>query len=109
HALRSGRRGKSSRSMTRLVCFIESSSTGMYIIGAGGVLWMAYRFLRARRDLTVAQFKLEREHALVRRASAITVGGLLFEALIGVWAISPLGAPPLRHTRVSDSGTAPDA
>ena len=42
--------------MTSLVFFIESISTGLYIIGAGGVLWMAYRFLRARRDLTVAQF-----------------------------------------------------
>jgi len=89
--------------MTSLVFFIESISTGLYIIGAGGVLWMAYRFLRARRELALAQFKLEREHALVRRASAITIGGLLVESLVGVWAISALIAPTLREMRVGGS------
>jgi hypothetical protein len=88
--------------MTSLVFFIESISTGLYIIGAGGLLWMAYRFLRARRELAIAQFKLEREHALVRRASAITIGGLLVEFLIAVWAISTLVAPTLREIRVGD-------
>jgi len=65
---------------------------------------MTYRFLRARRELAVAQFKLEREHALVRRASAITFGGLLIEFVMGVWAISTLVAPTLRDIRVGEGG-----
>lgn len=95
--------------MTSLVFFIESIATGLYIIGAGGILWMAYRYLRARRELALAQFKLEREHALVRRASAITIGGLLVEFIVGVWAISTLVAPTLREIRVGEGGTDPGA
>lgn len=95
--------------MTSLVFFIESIATGLYIIGAGGLLWMAYRFLRARRELAVSQFKLEREHALVRRASAITIGGLMVEFLVGVWAISALVSPTLRQIRIGEGGTDPSA
>jgi len=95
--------------MTSLAFFIESIATGLYIIGAGGILWMGYRFLRARRELDVAQFKLEREHALVRRANAITFGGLLIEFVAGVWAISALVAPTLRDIRVGEGGDGPSA
>lgn len=95
--------------MTSLVFFIESISTGLYILGAGGILWMAYRLLRAQRDLAVAQFKLEREHALVRRASAITWGGLLIEFLVGVWAIATMVAPTLRDIRVGDHASGASA
>jgi hypothetical protein len=83
-----------------LVFFIEKIAFGLYILSAGGILAMAYRLQRARRDLTVAQFKLEREHALIRQASAITFGGLLVEFMIGVWAISNVMAPTLRDIRL---------
>jgi hypothetical protein len=92
-----------------LVFFIERISFGLYILSAGGLLWMAYRLQRARRELVVAQFKLEREHALVRQASAITIGGLLIEFAIGVWAVANLMAPTIRDIRLGedpDSGSA---
>lgn len=87
--------------MSSLVFFIETISSGLYILCAGGILWMLYRLQRARRDLALAQFKLEREQALVQRASAITLGGLLVEALLSVWAISTFVAPTLRDLRVA--------
>jgi hypothetical protein len=64
---------------------------------------MLYRLQRARRELAISQFKLEREHALVRRASAITFGGLLIELMIGVWAVANLMAPTLRDIRLGES------
>ncbi|MBN1680627.1 MAG: hypothetical protein JW966_10065 [Anaerolineae bacterium] len=93
--------------MASLVFFIERISFGLYILSTGGVLWMALRLHQARRDLTVAQFKLEREQALVRQANAITFGGLLVELLIGVWAVTNLVAPTLRDIQVGDTTTDP--
>lgn len=87
--------------MSSLVFFVETISSGLYILFGGGILWMAARLLRARRDLALAQFKLEREQALVRRASAITLGGLLVELLLSVWAISTFVAPELRDFSVT--------
>lgn len=86
--------------MTELVFFIEQISFGLYILSMAGLLWVAIRLSRARRDLTVAQFKLEREHAQVRQASAITFGGLLIEVIIGVWAITNVMAPTIRDIRL---------
>ncbi|WP_119072566.1 hypothetical protein [Aggregatilinea lenta] len=94
--------------MSSLVFFVETISSGLYILCGGGILWMAARLFRARRDLSLAQFKLEREQALVRRASAITVGGLLVELLLSVWAISMFVAPNLRDLRIT-GGAASDA
>ncbi len=87
--------------MTSFVFFIEQVSYGLYILSMAGILLVAVRLQRARRDLAVAQFKLEREHALVRQASAITFGGLLVEFMIGVWAITNVVAPTIRDIRVS--------
>lgn len=89
--------------MNSLLFFIETISTGLYILFGAGVLWMLYRLLRARRDLSLSQFKLEREQALVRRASAITLGGLMLEMLLSVWAISTFVAPTVRDLRLSDA------
>ncbi len=86
--------------ITSLVFFVEKIAFGLYILSAAGILLMAYRLQRARHDLTISQFKLEREHALVRQASAVTVGGLLIEFVIGVWAIANLMAPALRDIQV---------
>jgi hypothetical protein len=90
--------------MASFVFFIENISFGLYIISAGGILLMLFRLRRARRDLTLAQFKLEREQALVQQASAITFGGLLIEFVIAVWAVTNLMAPTLRDIR-SESGS----
>ena len=92
-----------------LVFFVEQIAFGLYILSAAGILLMAYRLHRARRELTLSQFKLEREHALVRQASAVTLGGLLIEFLIGVWAIANMMAPALRDIQVganAGAGTA---
>jgi hypothetical protein len=86
--------------MTSLAFFIEKIALGLYILSAGGILLMMHRLYRAQRDLTVAQFKLEREHALVRKAGAITWGGLFIEFLIGVWAVANMAAPTLRDIRL---------
>lgn len=91
--------------MTSLVFFIEQASFGLYILLMGGLVLMAYRLQRARRELAVAQFKLEREQAQVRQASAITWGGLLIEGIIAVWAITNVVAPTLRDIRVDDSAS----
>ncbi|HML24375.1 MAG TPA: hypothetical protein PKD09_22155 [Aggregatilinea sp.] len=91
--------------MNSLVFFVETISSGLYILCAAGILWMGARLLRARRDLALAQFKLEREQALVRRASAITLGGLLVEMLLSVWAISVFIAPEMRDLRVGGGTT----
>ena len=85
--------------MVSFVFFIERISFGLYILLASGILLMAYRLQQARRELSVAQFKLEREQALVRQASAITLGGLMIELMIGVWAIANLMAPTIRDIR----------
>jgi hypothetical protein len=81
---------------TSLVYSIESIALGLYLLCAGGILYMAYKLRRARHELAVSQFMLEREHALVRQANAITYGGLLIEFAIAVWAIANLMAPTLR-------------
>lgn len=91
--------------MTGFVFFIEKIAFGLYILSTGGILLMTYRLYQARRDLSVAQFKLEREHALVRQANAVTFGGLLIEFLVAVWAVANLVAPGLRDIRLgSESG-----
>ena len=89
--------------MTGLVFFIEQIAFGLYILTLGGLLYTAYRLNRARNELLLSQFKLEREHAQVRQASAITFGGLLVEFLIGVWAIANVMAPTLRDIRLDAS------
>ena len=91
--------------MSSLVFFVETISSGLYILFGGGIIWMAARLMRARRELALAQFKLEREQALVRRASAITLGGLLVELLLSVWAISTFVAPELRDLSISGSAS----
>ncbi|MBN1202746.1 MAG: hypothetical protein JXJ20_12910 [Anaerolineae bacterium] len=94
--------------MTSLIFFVEKIAFGLYILSAGAILLMVYRLRRARRDLVVAQFKLEREHAQVRQASAITFGGLLIEFVIAVWAITNLMAPTVRDIQIkSGPGTGP--
>lgn len=91
--------------MTSIVFFVERVATGLFLLGLGGLLFFANRLRQARSELRMAQFKLEREHALVRQANAITFGGLLLEALIAVWAISNMVAPTLRDIQVSgDTG-----
>lgn len=89
--------------MTSLAFFIERIAFGLYILSAGGILWMAYRLYAARRELSASQFKLEREHALVRQASAITLGGLLIEFAVAVWAIANLVAPTLRDLQTTSN------
>ncbi len=92
--------------MISLVFFIERISFGLYILSAGGVLFMAYQLQQARRELSVAQFKLEREQALVRQASALTFGGLLIEFMVAVWAIANLMAPTIRDIRTTPQDSA---
>lgn len=82
--------------MSSLVFFVEQISLGLYILSMGGILLMAYQLQRARHELAVAQFKLEREQAQVRQATAVTFGGLLIEIMIGVWAITNVMAPTVR-------------
>jgi hypothetical protein len=89
--------------MISLAFFIEKIAYGLYILSAGGIFVMAYRLQQARRELALAQFKLEREQALVKQASAITFGGFLIEFLVGVWAVANLVAPTLRDIRVGDN------
>lgn len=86
--------------ITSIVFFVEQVAFGLYILCAGGIVWMAYRLQQARRDLMIAQFRLEREHALARQASAITIGGLLLEALLSVWIVANLMAPTMRDIRL---------
>lgn len=88
--------------MISFVFLIERIAFGLYILSAGGILFMARRLQQARRDLAVSQFKLEREHALVKQANAITLGGLLIEFVIGVWAVAHLMAPTLRDMQVGE-------
>lgn len=85
-----------------LVYLIENIALGLYIASVGGILYMAQRLYRARRELSVSQFTLEREHALVRQASAITFGGLLVEFAIGVWAVANLMAPTVRDIELGE-------
>ncbi len=85
-----------------LVFLIEQIAPGLYIMSAGGVLLMVRRLIFARRDLVVSQFTLEREHALVKQASAITLGGLLFEFAIAVWAVANVMAPTIEDIRLGE-------
>lgn len=93
--------------MNSLVFFIENIAIGLYIISAGGILLMAYRLRRARRELALSQFKLEREQALVQQAGAVTLGGLLVELVIAVWAITHLMAPTLREMQLKVDAQGP--
>ncbi len=92
--------------MASLVFFVERIAFGLYILCAAGILLMAFRLFQARRELAVSQFKLEREHALVRQATAVTFGGLLLEIAVGVWAIANLMAPTIRDIRTGDETSA---
>jgi len=93
--------------LTGIVSAVENIALGLYILCMAGLLWMAYRLQRARHELAVSQFKLEREHALVRQASAITFGGLLIEVMIAVWAIANVMAPTIREIKVGSEDQGP--
>jgi hypothetical protein len=86
-----------------LVFFVERIAFGLYIMSMAGIVFMAYRLSQARHELSVSQFRLEREHALVRQSNAITFGGLLIEFAIGIWAIANLMAPTIRDIRLGES------
>jgi len=89
--------------IAEFVFFIKKIALGLYILSAGGILYMVYRLRQARHDLSASQFKLEREHALVRQANAITWTGLLIEFVLGVWAVANLMAPTVRDLRLRNS------
>jgi len=92
--------------MTSLAFFIEKIAVGLYILSAAGILVAAWKLRQARQKLVVAQFKLERELALNKQARVITMGGLLIEFVIGVWAVANMVAPTLREIQLGESGQA---
>ncbi|MBN1563839.1 MAG: hypothetical protein JXA10_08365 [Anaerolineae bacterium] len=85
-----------------LVFLIRDVARGLYIISMGGILFMALRLRGARRELSMSQFTLEREHALVKQANAITFGGLMIEFLIAIWAIANVMAPTIDDIQAGD-------
>lgn len=88
--------------LTSLVYSVEKIAMGLYLLSVAGIVLMAYRFQQARRELSVAQFKLERDIALVKRANAITFGLLLVEFMFAVWAIANLMAPTVRDIELGN-------
>ncbi|MBN1287824.1 MAG: hypothetical protein JXB47_20665 [Anaerolineae bacterium] len=91
--------------MDRLInffLFVDQNQIGIYALCAAGVLVVWFWRLRpARRDLARAQYELERELALNRRARAIDQLGVLILIILAVVAISRVVAPYLRANPVS--------
>ncbi|NDJ77654.1 MAG: hypothetical protein GYB65_15490 [Chloroflexi bacterium] len=85
------------------VYLVERVELGLYILAAGGLVWMILRLRSARRDLAVSQFRLERDIAQIKQARSITFSGLLIEFIIAVWAIANLTAPTVRDIRLGNS------
>ncbi len=85
--------------MTNLISiflFVDQYHVGIYAICAAGLLAVWGWLLRpAHRDLSRAQFELEREIALNRRARGIDFAGLLLLIILAVTAIDRVVVPYL--------------
>ncbi len=83
--------------MTSLVYLIEQLSRGVYLLCVLGILINFRRWLIAQRELSDAEFELERELGVRRQASAITWTLGLIEVILGIYAVANVIAPTLRN------------
>lgn len=96
--------------MTQIIFLIEQVATGIYLLCAIGVLINLRSLLIARRELSGAEFELERELGLRRQARATTWTLLLIEGMLAVFAISRVVAPTIRSDAAPAVGqNSPDA
>jgi hypothetical protein len=93
--------------LTQFVYLIETSSTGLYLLLVLVLLANLRTLMRSRADLHNAEFALERELSLRRRAGAVTRALFAVEALLAVYAITNVIAPTLRADALGLTGTAP--
>jgi hypothetical protein len=89
--------------MKQIVYFIEQTATGIYLICALIVLVKLRAWMFARRDLSNAEFELERGMALRKQASAITWVIATLEVILAVYAIAHVVAPTLRTDTVQQA------
>jgi hypothetical protein len=82
--------------MSSLVFLIEQIANGLYLLCGVGVLIGLRALFGARRELTIAEFELERELALRRQSGAITWTLIAIEVALAVYAIKTVVAPAMR-------------
>jgi hypothetical protein len=89
--------------MSSVVFFIEHNAIAICTLCGAGLLWWGWRLLGVRRELSQAQFELEREQALNKRARYIDLAGLCVLVILATVALAQVVAPYLRTT--STGGT----
>ena len=82
--------------MSSLVFLIEQIANGLFALCAIGLLFGLRGLLRARHDLSLAEYELERELAGRRQAGSITLTLALIEVTLAVFAITHVVAPTIR-------------
>jgi len=92
--------------MSSLVFLIEQIANGLYALCAIGLLFGVRGLLGARRDLSLAEYELERELAGRRQAGSITVTLAVIEVALAVFAIAHVIAPTIRAD-LTPGGQAP--
>lgn len=82
--------------------FVDQNQIGIYALCVAGLLVIWWWHLRpAQRELARAQYELERELALSRRARAFDLVGLLILIILAVVAITQVVTPYLRANPVN--------
>lgn len=89
--------------MERFVFFIEQVAPGLYILCILGILLSLRSYYFARRELSGAQFELEKEIAQRRTVNALTTIFGLIEVSLAVLALSQIVAPTLRAQPIQAS------
>lgn len=74
--------------MTSLLLLIQDISLGLYVLAGLGILWGMYSLFAAQGELSIAQFRLERDHAQERGGRAITIVVVLIEVIVLIWLLS---------------------
>ncbi|MHB8626270.1 MAG: hypothetical protein ACYDBJ_14135 [Aggregatilineales bacterium] len=82
--------------MSSLVFLIEQIANGLYLLCGVGVLLGLRALFSARRELSVAEFELERGLAMRRQSGAVTWTLIVIEVALGVYAVKTVVAPAVR-------------
>jgi hypothetical protein len=83
--------------LTRAVYFVESVSRALFLICGLGLLFTIRALVLARRELSHAEYALDRELAQYRQANAITLFFAMVEIFLAIVAITFVVAPTLRN------------
>lgn len=82
--------------INQLIFLIENIAPGVYILSGLVIFFGFIRLMNAQRELSVAEFALERELALRQRAATLTRMLFAIEVILAAYAIANVVAPTIR-------------